>query len=123
MTKDMNPPNDSAIDNTDTSDSTPPENHKGTTIYLILYDGHELYTVPAAFYSVVRNQVAEIIPAVERDVKYTLEMLCGEAFWKQLTDGEKRMAGRCMAQMIAKGLLPLRFAETKHEYPKRYQLH
>ncbi len=88
-------------------------------IFKILYDG---YTVPNTLYTKVRNQVAEIIPAVERDVKYTLEMLCGEAFWKQLTDGEKRMAGRCMALFIVKGLLPFRFAETKHEYPKRYQL-
>jgi hypothetical protein len=89
-------------------------------IFIILCDG---YTVPNTLYTNVREQVAEIIPAVERDVKYTLEMLCGREFWDQLTDGEKRIAGRCMAQMIVKGLLPLRFAETKHEYPKRYQLH
>jgi hypothetical protein len=32
------------------------------------------------------------------------------------------MAGRCIANMVVKGQLPLRFAESKHEYPKWYQL-
>lgn len=87
--------------------------------FLILYDG---YTVSEAFYNKVRRQVHEIIPAMLPGEKYTLEMLCGDEFWLPLSDGNKRLSGRCMAHMVTRGLLPLRFARTKHEYPKRYQL-
>jgi hypothetical protein len=87
--------------------------------YIVLYDG---YTVSAAFYNSVCHQVEEIIPAMEPDMRYPLKVLCGKAFWQPLSDGEKRMAGRCMAQMVVGGLLPLRFAEGRHEYPKLYRL-
>jgi hypothetical protein len=102
--------------------STSTGNHNGLPTHIMLYDGHNVYTASATFYTAVRLQVEEVIPVLERDVKYKLEMLCGEAFWRTLSDGEKRMAGRCMAHMVANGLLPLRFADTKHEYPKWYQL-
>jgi hypothetical protein len=88
--------------------------------YMVLYDG---YTVPAEFYHAVRLQVEAIIPAMERGGKYTLKLLCGEAFWRPLSHGDRRMAGRCMAQMVVSGLLPLCFADGKHEYPKLYRLH
>ena len=90
--------------------------------HIILYDGHEVYTVSAALYSAVRYQVEEIIPALTPGVKYKSEWLCGNAFWDPLSDGKKRMAGRCIANMVANGLLPLRFAESRHEYPKWYLL-
>ena len=88
----------------------------------MLYDGECIYTVAAAFYNAVRYQAEEIIPALIPGVKYKSEWLCGDAFWTPLSDGEKRMAGRCIAHMVVNGLLPLRFAESKHEYPKWYQL-
>ena len=88
--------------------------------YMMLHDG---YTVTENFYNAVRYQVDEVIPALIRDMKYTSEMLCGDVFWEPLSDGEKRMAGRCIANMVVSGLLPFDFAMTKHEYPKRYQLH
>ena len=55
--------------------------------YMVLYDG---YTVTAEFYHTVQHQVEEIIPAMEPGVKYTLEMLCGQAFWLPLSDGKRR---------------------------------
>lgn len=90
--------------------------------YLLLFDGETFYTVSKAFYDAVRVQVEEIIPATIRGVKYTLEDLCGDEFWHQLGAGEQRMAGRCMADMVCRGLLPLSPAKGKHEYPKLYWL-
>ena len=70
--------------------------------YLILADG---YTVTESFYNKVGSQVAEIIPAMLPGAKYTLEMLCGDEFWQSLSNGEKRLAGRCMAHSVASGQL------------------
>jgi hypothetical protein len=97
----------------------PGENHNDTVTYVVLYDG---YTAPAYLYNAVRYQVEEIIPAVDPDEIYTLEILCGEAFWQSLTAGEQKMAGRCMAHMVITKQLPFRFVQGKHEYPKLYQL-
>ena len=104
---------------------TPDENQSKTTAYSILYDEYDGcagYSVPVSFYNAIRRQVEEVIPVLLRDEKYSLEMLCGEAFWNPLTEGECRMAGRCMSHMVRNNLLPLRFAESKHEYPKLYEL-
>jgi hypothetical protein len=102
--------------------STHTGNQNNVHMYIMLYDGDNVYTASAAFYTAVRLQVEEVIPGMERGVKYTLEMLCGDAFWRTLSDGEKRMAGRCMAHMVVNKRLPLCFAESKHEYPKWYEL-
>jgi hypothetical protein len=90
--------------------------------YIMLYDGDNVYTVSAAFYTAVRLQVEESIPGLTPYWKYKSEWLCGNEFWGSLSDGEKRMAGRCIANMVVNGQLLLRFAESKHEYPKWYQL-
>ena len=90
--------------------------------YIMVYDGENIYTVSAAFYNAVQYEVEESIPGLTPSWKYKSEWLCGDAFWTPLSDGEKRMAGRCIAHMVVNGLLPLRFAESKHEYPKWYQL-
>lgn len=98
-------------------------NHNSVPTHIMLYDGDDVYTVPAELYNAVRFQVEEVIPAMERGVKYTLEMLCGDAFWRTLSDGDRRKAGRCMAHMVANNRLPqLRFFGCKHEHPKKYQL-
>lgn len=98
------------------TDSTHPA--PGAT-HVLLNDG---YTVSPVFYAAIRDQVREALPFLERGKKYTLEILCGDDFWQELTNGERRMAGRCMAQMVANRKLPFQFAHHKHEYPKWYQL-
>ena len=103
----------------DTTHRSPADSPQGTTEHIVLYDG---YTVSADFYNSVRLQVDNVIPALERDRKYTLAMLCGPEFWDCLSNGERRMAGRCMAHLVACKRLPLRFAESRHEYPKYYWL-
>jgi len=121
----INTQNAGDIECNDTSISISSANHAGTTMYICLYDydRNRAYTIPAALYNAIRLQVEEIIPAMERGVEYTLEMLCGDAFWQTLTDGERRMAGRCLAHMVANKRLPLRFVGCPHEHPKKYRLH
>ena len=91
-------------------------------VCLILFDGETSYTVTKAFYDAIRYQVEDILPALIRSAKYTLKELCGDAFWQQLGAGEQRMAGRCMADMVCRELLPVLFTEGKHEYPLYYRL-
>lgn len=80
------------------------------------------YTLSSDFCRAIACQVEEIVPALIPDASYTLEMLCGEAFWARLSNGERRMAGRCMAQLVVNSKLPLCFADSRHEYPKYYRL-
>lgn len=87
--------------------------------YILLHDG---YTVLEIFYDVVRQQVDARLPDLERGKSDTAKRLCGEEFWLGLTNGERRMAGRCIAHMVVHGVLPLRFAKWKHEYPLHYEL-
>ena len=91
--------------------------------HIILYDGHRIYTVSAAFYNDVLNTVSEVIHIFVPGDKYTLRIMYGEVLWLEMTRGERRMAGKCMADMVANNRLPqLRFVEHEHEYPKKYQL-
>ena len=86
--------------------------------YVIRHD----YSVPSEFFNAIVRIIREILPALWSDQPFTLKLLCGPEFWDQLTDGERRMAGRCMAHLVVSGQLPLRFAESRHEDPKHYRL-
>jgi hypothetical protein len=111
------------VDSDNASDVTPPENHEGTTIYLILYDEDRTYTVSAAFYNDVLNTVSEVIHIFIPSDIFTLRIIYGEALWLLMTRGERRKAGKCMAHMVANNQFPqLRFVGCQHEHPKKYQL-
>lgn len=97
---------------TDSAISTPPG-------VIGLQEG---YCVSEDFYAAIRIQVESSLPSLSKQRSYTAPQLCGRGFWSQLTDGESRMAGRCIAHMAYRRILPLEFVETKHEYPKRYRL-
>jgi hypothetical protein len=85
--------------------------------YLVLkYD----LTVTEEFFQALLHQVEEIYPAMIPGKKYKLKVMCGEDFWKLYTDGQRRIAGRCMVYMVENGMLSLHFAEGRHEYPKLY---
>lgn len=78
--------------------------------------------VPKPFFDNIMLLVREILPALERDISYTAEMLCGEDFWKSLSAGERRRAGMCLSNMVQDRLLPLVLVHGLHEYPLLYQL-
>ena len=87
--------------------------------YYVLNHG---LTVTEVFFYALFHQVEGILPELIPGEKYTLEMLCGPTFWDSLTNGQKRIAGRCMVLIVETGLLPLHIAEGRHEYPKLYSL-
>ena len=74
------------------------------------------------FYEDVVRVVEEIIPALSPDVDYTTRQLCGDEFWKPLSDGQKRRAGKYLAHAVSIGRLPLRFSVCIHKVPKLYRL-
>lgn len=80
------------------------------------------YPVKAAFITSLRHQVEAALPTLIPHLTYTLEKLCGKAYWASLDAGERRLAGRCMAHLVATNEFPLLFAPSNHEYPKHYQL-
>lgn len=80
------------------------------------------YPVSAAFLESIRRQVEAAIPTLNPHLAYTLEKICGKAFWARLDNGERKLAGRCMAHLVIKNEFPLAFVPGKHEYPKYYQL-
>lgn len=66
--------------------------------------------VEKRLYNQVLELIREVVPALEPGHSYTAEMMCGKVFWKSLKKGEPIMAGKCVAQMVARKALPLRFA-------------
>ena len=102
------------------SDKTDNDDDDEDVVVVVLHANG--YCVSEKFCEAVRKRVEEVIPAMMPFVTYTLEDLCGEVFWSQLSNGQRRMAGRCMTQLVGRSVLPLCFADSRHEYPKYYRL-
>ncbi len=80
------------------------------------------YCAPSGFCGSILQQVREVLPAVNPNEKYTLEMLCGPEFWKSLGPLERQMAGRIMVRLVLGGWLPFEVIGCRHSSPKKYQL-
>ena len=93
------------------------QNETKTEVMIFLDDS---FTVPQNFYSEVRKQVTEIVPALLPDAEYTLQKLCDLEYWDSLTIYERTLAGRCMVHMVKNGLLPYDFAGWLCQSPKKY---
>lgn len=86
---------------------------------ILLSDG---FSTAREYYTAVYGHVAERVPEAARGRIYTAKTLSGDDFWSLLSPGERRLAGRCIAHMVVRGLLPLVFVKAKHEYPLRYRI-
>lgn len=85
----------------------------------ILRDG---MVVDGEFYDRIYSAVGARLATMLEGTLYTAEMLVGEEVWRQLSNGQCRLAGRCISDMVSNNDLPLVVAETRHEYPKKYLL-
>ncbi len=91
-----------------------------TEVFIVLGDGY--YTVPEFFYDRIKHEIADVLHVLKPGVEYTAEMLCGPEIWGSLKRGEPSLAGRCVMDMVLKGVLPLQVVGCEHQYPKRYTL-
>ena len=87
---------------------------------ILLYDGTRAYVAPREFYESIRREILDVTQVLLADEGYTAEMLCGPEFWSQLSDNERRLAGRCVSHMVRDAVLPLRRLGCRHQYPARY---
>lgn len=92
-------------------------------------DERELYLMTCASHSIpmnlmrlIRSQVEVVVPELKRDKRYTLKMLCDDAFWNELTHRQRTDAGKCMAYMVGAGMLPLAEAGRTDANAKLYRL-
>jgi len=59
---------------------------------------------------------------LEPDTPYPSKKLCSKTFWSALSNGDKKLAGMCISEMVKYGLINLREVRGLHEYPKLYEL-
>jgi len=74
---------------------------------LIFDDGFE---IPRWLYNDIISQVRAALKVWTDDVCLTLKMMSDRDFWRQLTQGEQRLVGKCVPHMVINGVLPLSFA-------------
>jgi hypothetical protein len=59
---------------------------------------------------------------LERNTPYPSKKLCSKTFWSALSNGDKKLAGICISEIVKYGLINLREVRGLHEYPKLYEL-
>jgi hypothetical protein len=62
------------------------------------------------------------VPKLPRGRIYLAKQLHGKERWDLLSDGERKLVGRCIAYAVCHGLLPLQFVKGAHEYPLHYRI-
>ncbi len=89
-------------------------------VYVLLRDG---WYGPESLYITILDRIREIIGGMQPEVLYTLEDLVGTDYWRTLSIGERRTGGRCVPDMIVRGLLPdIEIGECKRTRRLRYRL-
>ena len=59
---------------------------------------------------------------LERGTPYPSKKLCSKTFWSALSNGDKKLAGMCISEIVKYGLINLQAVKGVHEYPKLYEL-
>ena len=80
-------------------------------------DGHR---VSELFCERVHGRVTAVLPILEPGIAYDSEVLCGNTFVARLTPKQRQQVDACLADMAARGALPL--APTDDGSPNRYRL-
>ena len=73
-------------------------------------------------YGQVLERVHAFMPSMLPGHRYTLETICGNAFWDPLNRYQRGSVGRFIAWAVVEGDLPLIFADTGKRRTKMYQL-
>ena len=70
----------------------------------------------------VERLVGQFIKTMVPGHRYTLETMCGNAFWDRLTPDQLRDAGEYMSLLVSSGEFDLDYGETGGKATKQYQL-
>jgi hypothetical protein len=79
-------------------------------------------TDPQVLSEMVARHVDRFIPTMVPGHSYTLESMCGRAFWDRMTPSQRRAAGRSMTFLVSSGRFDLAYADTGRRPTKQYQL-
>jgi hypothetical protein len=76
------------------------------------------------FLNRLQEHLMEMVPGVPRGVAFTLEVLCGKAYWDPLSKWEKTLAGACMDYLVKHDLVPFVLVPRKgrNPYPLQYRI-
>ncbi len=83
---------------------------------------HDDYELSQEMLNSVEQQAKMSIPRMERGARYTAKQICGKAFWKMLSRGDKIVAGICMSRLVKTNRLPLIEAGSNASHAKVYEL-
>jgi len=84
----------------------------------ILHNGR---TLPNDLLESVRAQVTKKASLLIPEVSYTLKQICGDIYWKHLSDGDKNQAGWCMSHLVMQGIVPFIHVGFTSANSKLYQ--
>jgi hypothetical protein len=80
------------------------------------------FKIKLAFYNLIKLAANDNLVNLVKDIPYKSERVCSKGFWRELSSGERKMAGICIAHMVKHKVLNLIEVEGVHEYPKLYKL-
>ena len=84
---------------------------------VLLHDGSQ---VDAEFYERIRHHVTGQLRIGDLGQTRTLRQICSKNFWLNLSNGERRLAGLCVMNMVKKAELPLASAGKDSSHSQRY---
>jgi len=79
--------------------------------------------VQQGLFNLVSRQVKNRIELLKPSVAYTVKEICGGLFWKQLSSGDPKLAGSCVAELVERGELRLRSAGRNAANSLLYSAH
>jgi hypothetical protein len=80
----------------------------------------EKCSVSLDFLNIVRKQICEFLPFLNKDTVVSAFELVGYTFWQALNGAERRMLRPCIRQLIKEGL-PMCLEETQPSYQATYR--
>lgn len=87
-------------------------------IYIVVKGHH----IKKSLADSVQAQILSRVESLSDYPPYTLERLCGYAFWDPLPKEDRINAGIYVSHQVEMGNLPLRHVLRKQQYPKHYRL-
>ncbi len=92
----------------------------GIVLHIQLHEGS---WVEERFFNRMFKLIFDFKSELNLSKSYTAKKLCGEEFWKLLEKGERIIAGKCIAHMVARKFITLDFAGVTIAKSRLYKSH